>query len=93
MADFPGSIEWVAELISDVEAKATPFIVDTDGVDDELVEVFIDEIRRLTGELQEGLAQAQEVANRENMPVTYLWTNSEGKTRRNELRPESNRPN
>lgn len=57
MTNFPGSIEWVEQLIPDVAAKAAPFIVDTDEMDDELVGIFIDEIRRLTGELQAGLAQ------------------------------------
>ena len=55
MADFPGNIEWVAELIPDVAAKVAPFSVDTEEVDDELIEVFIDEIKRLSGELQDGL--------------------------------------
>ncbi len=57
MAEFPGNTEWVTELIPDVAAKAAPFIVDTDEVDDELVEIFMDEIRRLTRELQTGLDQ------------------------------------
>ena len=57
MADFPGNIEWVAELIPDLAARVAPFIVDTDEVDDELIEVFVDEIHRLTGELQDGLGQ------------------------------------
>lgn len=57
MTDFPGNMEWVAELVPDVAAKVAPFTVDTEEVDDELVEVFVDEIRRLTGELQEGLGQ------------------------------------
>lgn len=60
MMNFPGNTEWVAGLIPDVEAKATPFIVDTDEVDDELVEVFVDEIRRLAGELQDGLGQGDD---------------------------------
>jgi HPt (histidine-containing phosphotransfer) domain-containing protein len=33
------------------------FVVDTDEVDDELVGIFIEEILRLTAELQNGLAQ------------------------------------
>ncbi len=53
---MPGNVEWVADLIPGLEARTEPFRVDTDEVDDELVEVFIDEIRRLTGELQAGLA-------------------------------------
>ncbi len=57
MVDIPGNTEWVAELIPDLAVRLDPFIVDTDELDDELVEIFIDEIRRLTGELQDGLAQ------------------------------------
>ena len=57
MTNFPGNMEWVAELIPDVAAKVAPFTVDTEEVDEELVEVFVDEIRRLTGELQVGLGQ------------------------------------
>lgn len=56
MAEIPGNTEWVSNLVPDLEAKKVPFLVDTDEVDDELIEVFIDELRRLTGELQEGLA-------------------------------------
>jgi HPt (histidine-containing phosphotransfer) domain-containing protein len=58
MADFPGTVDWVAELIPDVAAKCEAFTVDTEEVDDELVEVFIDELRRLTGELQDGLEKS-----------------------------------
>lgn len=57
MVNIPGHTEWVAELIPDLAARLDPFIVDTDELDDELVEVFVDEIQRLTGELQEGLVQ------------------------------------
>jgi len=60
MAGFPGNTEWVAELIPDVAAKAAPFTVDTEEVDDELIAVFVDEIRRLTGELQEGIARGND---------------------------------
>lgn len=55
MANIPGNTEWVAELISGLEAKKVPFLVNTDEVDDELIEVFIDELQRLSGELQEGV--------------------------------------
>lgn len=57
MVEIPGNTEWVAELIPDLAARLDPYIVDTDELDDELVEVFTDEIQRLTGELQEGLTQ------------------------------------
>lgn len=55
MANIPGNVEWVAELIPDLEGRLGPFVVDTDEVDDELVEVFIEELQRLAGELQEGV--------------------------------------
>ncbi|VGO16534.1 hypothetical protein PDESU_05125 [Pontiella desulfatans] len=58
MANIPGNVEWVAELIPNLDSRIDQFVVDTDEVDDELVEVFIEEIRRLTGELQDGIAQA-----------------------------------
>lgn len=57
MTNFPGDMDWVVELIPDVAAKTAAFTVDTEEVDDELVTIFIEEIRRLTGELQEGLAR------------------------------------
>lgn len=55
MTDFPGDTSWVAELIPDIDAKVAPFTVDTEEVDDELVEIFVSEICRLIGELKEGL--------------------------------------
>ncbi len=57
MPDIPGNVEWVGELIPDLEARRSRFVVDTDEVDDELVEVFIEELQRLSGELTEGLEQ------------------------------------
>jgi HPt (histidine-containing phosphotransfer) domain-containing protein len=57
MADILGNIGWVAELIPDLSGRLEPFTVDTDEVDDELIEVFIDELKRLTDELQQGLQQ------------------------------------
>lgn len=56
MVNIPDNTEWVAELIPDLAARLDPFVVDTDELDDELVEVFIAELHRLTGELQAGLA-------------------------------------
>ena len=55
MANIPGNVEWVADFIPDLSVRTEQFSVDTEEVDDELVEVFIEEIRRLTGELQTGL--------------------------------------
>lgn len=56
MAGFPGSTDWVTELIPDLDSKLEPFVVESDEVDDELVEIFIDELTRLAGELCKGLA-------------------------------------
>ena len=56
MADLPDNVEWVAGLIPELEARKAQFMVDTEEVDDELIEVFIEELRRLSGELQEGAA-------------------------------------
>lgn len=57
MLNIPGNTEWVEELIPDVAARLDPFTVATDELDDELLEVFTDEIQRLTSELKEALAQ------------------------------------
>ena len=57
MASVPWNVEWVAEWIPGMEARIDQFVVDTDEVDDELTELFIEEIRRLTGELQAGAGQ------------------------------------
>lgn len=56
MAKIPGSVEWISELVPDLAERISPFTVATDEVDDELIEVFMDELQRLTGELQDGLA-------------------------------------
>ncbi len=55
MANIPGNVEWVAKLIPNVADLTGQYVVATDEVDDELVEVFIEELRRLTTELQEGV--------------------------------------
>ncbi len=55
MADFPGNTEWVADVVPDLAARLDPFIVNTEDVDDELIKVFIDEIKRLSGELSDGV--------------------------------------
>ncbi len=57
MANIPGNTEWVGELIPDLEGRRSLFVVDTDEVDDELIEVFIEELQRLSGELSVGLEQ------------------------------------
>ena len=56
MASLPGNVEWIADLIPALETRVDQFTVDTDEVDDELIEVFMDELRRLTADLQEGIA-------------------------------------
>lgn len=55
--NFPGKVEWVADLIPGLAERLDPFIVDTDEVDDELIEVFVCEIQRLAGELQDGIGR------------------------------------
>jgi HPt (histidine-containing phosphotransfer) domain-containing protein len=55
MANVPGNVGWIAELIPDVMNRVDQYIVDTEDVDDELIEVFIEELRRLTDELVEGV--------------------------------------
>lgn len=57
MTYIPGNIEWVADLIPDLAARVDQYIVDTDELDDELVEIFIEEIKRLAGDLTQGLIQ------------------------------------
>ena len=56
MAITLGNVDWVQEFIPDVANRIDPFVVDTEDVDDELIEVFLEELLRLTGELQEGLS-------------------------------------
>lgn len=55
MAKLPGQVDWVADLIPGLEGQLDQFEVSTDEVDDELIEVFIEELGRLTKELQEGM--------------------------------------
>jgi HPt (histidine-containing phosphotransfer) domain-containing protein len=55
MAELPGNVEWVADLVPGLEGRVEQFIVDTEEVDEELIEVFMEELRRLTGELQDGM--------------------------------------
>lgn len=56
MVNILGNTEWVDELIPGLDARKVQFVVDTDEVDDELIEIFIDELRRLSGDLEQGLA-------------------------------------
>jgi len=56
MANVPGNGGWVADLIPGLDGRLAQFLVDTDEVDDELVEVFIEELQRLTDELKAGMA-------------------------------------
>ncbi|MDF7797931.1 Hpt domain-containing protein [Pontiellaceae bacterium B1224] len=50
-----GNTEWVDELIPGLDARKPQFVVDTDEVDEELIEIFIEELRRLSDELEQGL--------------------------------------
>ena len=56
--DFSRNVEWVADLIPGLADRLDPFTVETEEVDDELIEVFIGEVKRLTGELQDGMASS-----------------------------------
>lgn len=58
MAEIPGNVEWIQELIPDVKNRLDQYIVDTEDVDDELIEVFIEELKRLADELVDGVAQS-----------------------------------
>jgi HPt (histidine-containing phosphotransfer) domain-containing protein len=55
MTKIPQNIDWVADLVPELEAQRGQFVVATDEVDDDLVEVFIEELERLTRELQQGM--------------------------------------
>lgn len=57
MVDFPGNVEWVNDLVPDLAARIAPFEVDTDEMDEELVGIFIEEIRRLSADLQDGVSR------------------------------------
>ena len=57
MAELPENVEWVADLIPGLAGRGGQFSLDADEVDDELAQVFVEELRRLTGELQDGLSQ------------------------------------
>lgn len=56
--DFFRNVGWVEDLIPGLAERLDPFIVDTEEVDDELIEVFICEIQRLTAELQDGIGRS-----------------------------------
>lgn len=57
MVNFPGDVKWVEGLVPDLAARIDPFVVDTDEMDEELIEIFIAEIQRLSGDLQDGIAR------------------------------------
>ncbi len=52
-----GSMDWILDVIPDLDARKGQFVVDAEEMDDELMEVFCGELRRLMGELLEGLHQ------------------------------------
>jgi len=53
--NLPGNVAWVGKFIPSLAEQLDQYVVATDEVDDELVEVFIEEIQRLTSELQQGV--------------------------------------
>ncbi|MBN2162201.1 MAG: Hpt domain-containing protein [Pontiellaceae bacterium] len=58
--DMLGNVDWVADLVPGLESQLDQFVVSTDEVDEELIEVFVEELKRLTGELQDGMASGDE---------------------------------
>ncbi len=48
------NLEWVADLVPDLAGRLDPFMVNTEEIDDELLAVFVSEIKRLSNELQNG---------------------------------------
>jgi HPt (histidine-containing phosphotransfer) domain-containing protein len=57
--DLPTNVAWVGDLVPDLSARVGQFTVDTDELDDELIEVFSDEIIRLAGEMEQAIAAAE----------------------------------
>lgn len=57
MINMTSNVEWVADLVPDLATRVEQFDVATDELDDELIEVFIDEIQRLADDLTDGLAR------------------------------------
>ncbi len=55
MACIFGNVDWIAELIPSMREQLDQFVVEAEEIDDELLLVFIDELKRLTGEMQAGL--------------------------------------
>ncbi len=51
------NIDWISDLIPDLDVRIGQFAVDAEEMDDELTEVFFGELHRLAGELQEGLGR------------------------------------
>ena len=64
MTKIPDNLEWVADLIPGLSGQLDQFRVDTDEVDDELIDIFIEELRRLAGELQVGMDAGDPEATR-----------------------------
>jgi HPt (histidine-containing phosphotransfer) domain-containing protein len=60
MINISEHMEWVTELIPDLTDRLAPFVVEPEELDEELLKVFLAEIKRLTIEMQEGLAQDDE---------------------------------
>lgn len=56
MFNLLGNTDWIAGFVPSLESRSEQFIVNTDEIDEELVEIFIEELKRLGGELAEGMA-------------------------------------
>ena len=54
------AVEWVRELIPDLEDRMAQFEVEAFGIDDELMEAFHEELERLGGDLQAGLTASDD---------------------------------
>ena len=54
---FLKETKWVSDLIPDLESSLAPYVVEVDEIDDELLSIFVDEMHRLKGQLQEAVIQ------------------------------------
>ena len=56
MGSFPGDISWIEGLIPDLKAKEGAFVVEAIEPDEELLEIFVEELTRQSDAIKEGLA-------------------------------------
>ena len=54
---FLKETEWISDLIPDLESYLAPYVVEVDEIDDELLSIFLDEMRRLKSQLQQAVIQ------------------------------------